>query len=175
MIVIGILAVLAVIAVVVLNPTELLKQSRDSQRMADLANLKKAIAVQLATGISPNTNYGGSGTTSCRCTVATSTSPFTCTGNGCGSGTAVSSTAVTGSGWANVNLNDVTGSVSPLASLPLDPLPNNATYFYSYAGNNTNMTYEIDAVLESTKYSSKMASDGGSNAGFYEVGTNLNL
>ncbi|MCX6702275.1 MAG: type II secretion system protein [Candidatus Wolfebacteria bacterium] len=174
LIVIGVLAALAMIAVLVLNPTELLKQSRDSQRMADLANLKKAIAVHLATGTAPDTNYGYSGTR-CQCTVATSTSPFTCTGNGCGSGTAVSSTITTGIGWVNVNLGDVTGNVSPLSALPLDPLPNSAIYFYAYAGNDATMTYKIVAKLESAKYSSKMAADGGSNSGFYEAGSNLSL
>ena len=50
LIVIGILAVLATVAVVTLNPLELIKQSRDSNRMADLATLNKALAVYQSSG-----------------------------------------------------------------------------------------------------------------------------
>ncbi|MFA7202011.1 MAG: type II secretion system protein, partial [Candidatus Paceibacterota bacterium] len=41
LIVIGILAILTAAVVIVLNPTELLKQGRDSTRMTDLASLSK--------------------------------------------------------------------------------------------------------------------------------------
>ena len=50
LIVIGILAVLATVAVLILNPQELVKQARDTQRMADLATLNKALAVYQSSG-----------------------------------------------------------------------------------------------------------------------------
>src|SRR6185295_19362965 len=43
LIVIGILAVLATLTVLVLNPAELFKQARDSQRIADLDTIRDAI------------------------------------------------------------------------------------------------------------------------------------
>ena len=53
LIVIGILAILTAAVVVVLNPAELLKQARDSQRFADLDSVKSAIALYLATVSDP--------------------------------------------------------------------------------------------------------------------------
>jgi len=61
-IVIGILAILAAAVVLVLNPAELLAQARDSQRISDIGSLKSAIALHLATGQTPNTNFGFTGT-----------------------------------------------------------------------------------------------------------------
>ncbi|MFA7202052.1 MAG: prepilin-type N-terminal cleavage/methylation domain-containing protein, partial [Candidatus Paceibacterota bacterium] len=47
LVVIGILAILTAAVVIVLNPTELLKQGRDSTRMTDLASLSKTIQLLL--------------------------------------------------------------------------------------------------------------------------------
>ena len=49
LIVIGILAILIAAVVVVLNPAQLLKQARDSQRMSDVGSLESAINLYLAT------------------------------------------------------------------------------------------------------------------------------
>jgi len=160
-IVIGILAILAAAVVLVLNPAELLAQARDSQRLSDLGSIKSAIALYLATATSTDVTYNVTGDAA-RCMVGT-TSPFTmaCTTN--------ATVAVDGSGWVLVRLEDTTGG-SPLSALPVDP-SNTPTYFYSYAGKESNNTFEIDGVLESTKYKGLMASDGGTSANFYEIGT----
>ena len=44
LIVIGILAILAGVVVLVLNPAELLRQARDSQRISDLSTMRSAIS-----------------------------------------------------------------------------------------------------------------------------------
>ncbi len=172
-IVIGILAILATVVVLVLNPAQLLAQARDSQRLSDLGSVKSAIALYLSASASSTvtTNFGGSGT-SCRTTFNAAACPFTCT-----CGTYSTSTAVDGTGWANVKLTETSGG-SPLSALPMDP-SNSTTYYYAYAGRDTDNTFEIDAKLESTKYIPMMANsaDGGNNANYYETGTvaGLNL
>lgn len=174
LIVIGIMAILVTAATIILNPAELLRQARDAQRLADLDALKSSIAMHLATGNSPDVNFGLTGLV-VKCAVAT-TSPFTGTGNGCGTGTATSSRVVTGGGWVAVNLTDVAGGVAPLSVLPIDPT-NTTDYQYAYAGNDTTNVFEINARMESSKYNFKMlnTNDGGSNDIWYETGTSLTL
>jgi prepilin-type N-terminal cleavage/methylation domain-containing protein len=58
LVVLAIIAVLAVVVVLVLNPAELLRQSRDSQRLSDMSTLDDAINFYAA-----NTG-GGMGTSS---------------------------------------------------------------------------------------------------------------
>jgi len=162
LVVIGILAILAGAVVVVLNPAELFKQSRDAQRLSDFDALRSSIALYLSTAQNPqftatnrtqNTNcYSISGT----CNVVTST-------------------AIDGTGWVPINFNDLTnvGINPPLSALPTDPV-NNASYHYA-GGFTSSNTYELDTVLESTKYASKMSTDGGSSSTVYEVGNDPGL
>ncbi len=100
-------------------------------------------------------------------------------------------TLTDGTGWLPVNFDSLTGG-SPISNLPLDPVNDivnaspassasdvsNGGLVYRYACNSTSLTYEIDAVLESTAYTSddnKMSKDGGNNSNYYEVGTNLKI
>jgi prepilin-type N-terminal cleavage/methylation domain-containing protein len=175
LIVIGILAILTAAIVVVLNPAELLRQARDSQRMSDLDSVRSAITLYLTSAASPDLNFASTGEI-VNCMVATKTSPFSISGHGCGgSEAAATSRAIDGTGWISVSFEGVTGG-SPLSILPQDPT-NDASHFYAYAANDTTNVFEIDTVLESTKYAGKMASssDGGNNENFYEVGTSLTL
>ncbi|PIR05131.1 MAG: hypothetical protein COV57_00605, partial [Candidatus Liptonbacteria bacterium CG11_big_fil_rev_8_21_14_0_20_35_14] len=54
LIVIGILAILATAATLVLNPAELLRQSRDSTRIADLSTLNNALSLYVTNVTSPD-------------------------------------------------------------------------------------------------------------------------
>ena len=56
LIVIGILAILATVAILAINPGELLKRSRDSSRISDLATIKTAIAIAITDN--PNLSLG---------------------------------------------------------------------------------------------------------------------
>ncbi len=162
LIVIGILAVLAVAVVLVLNPAQLLAQARDSQRISDLGSVKSAIGLWLATTTStPTFVAGGFSTVGTTCGF----SGGTCTLN--------ATTTVDSVGWVGVDLRQTTGG-SPIATLPLDPLQT-TTYFYAYKGDNTNKTFELNGVLESTKYSGLMTTDGGNSASYYEIGTDPGL
>jgi prepilin-type N-terminal cleavage/methylation domain-containing protein len=64
LIVIAIVATLSVVSVVVLNPSEMLKKSRDSQRISDLTTLKKAIGLYITNVASPK--LAGANNTGCK-------------------------------------------------------------------------------------------------------------
>jgi len=157
-IVIGILAILAAAVVLVLNPAQLLAQARDSQRISDLGSIKSAVGLYLATALSPAVAVGPRSTAAAACAFTTCT---------------VAGITVDGNGWVAINLMNTT-SGSPLSALPIDPV-NTAAYQYAYKGDSTNLTFEIDTILESTKYSGLMSTDGGNSTSYYEVGTDPGL
>ncbi len=200
LVVIGIIAVLAVVVILTLNPAELLRQSRDSNRLSDTGTLKSAISLYLADVSAPV--IGTSGV--CYLTVsATSTQawgnniPATWRTGGyasttCGvfiGGTSstitnpkdyVTSTmkAVDSTGWVPVNFTAIS-SGAPIGNLPTDPT-NNSSYYYAYAASTTALLFEIDAHMESTKYATTSGTnaqnnDGGDSPLEYETGTILNL
>lgn len=173
LIVISIVAILAVGVLIVLNPSELIAQGRDSRRLADLRAIQKAIEYMIFVSTYRYNQSLTFGITATCSTASSVTSPF----SGGGSCTSDTGRDIDGSGWVGIDLtllDQVTQADRVLKVLPIDPL-NNATYFYAYQGNNGNKTYELDMKLESAKYSPRMATDNGDNANFYEVGTALNL
>jgi prepilin-type N-terminal cleavage/methylation domain-containing protein len=167
LIVIAILAVLAAAVVIVLNPAELLAQSRDSQRLSDMDTLKNAVAVYISQATTPalGTCTGGG------CCMVGTAGPFTNAVCVTRTGTATDGAATN---WIDINFNGLPGG-SPIPYLPKDP-SNTATYFYSYANTaSPTLTFEIDCALESSKYAGKEATDGGNAASWYEVGTDAGL
>ena len=176
LIVIGVLAVLATATVLVLNPIEILRQARDSTRVSDLASLKNAVGLYITNVDSPDLDGG---TTSCStlCYVNASGVTSNCGGRHSSKTTTEDSTrGVDASGWIPIDFEDISGG-SPLPALPIDPT-NNDTYFYSYACDNTNKTYELDVVFESVKYLTTEdydGTDGGNSATTYEIGTDPDL
>ena len=190
---IAVLAILSVVVVLVLNPAETLKKARDSQRIADLNTVKTAIGLYIT---STNTPYlGVGGTTNNGCTgsfnVWYSKSGVSGATRDGGSKTATSSAtqalagSVDGTGWIPVNLASLTGG-SPLSNWPIDPVNTVATLsaaagtdlVYRYGCKSSNMTFELNAKLESDAYTAtdnKHQSDGGNNDNLYEVGTALNI
>ncbi len=186
LIVIGIMAVLATAATIVLNPAQLLAQARDSQRISDMNALKAAISLYLTDVTTPSlgacsTAVGVAGRTF---TTAPTTGSFVGPVGADTTGTRVT----TGAGWVDVNFGSISGG-SPLAVLPIDPT-NSGDNVYRYACNQTARTFELNACLQSSKYLQKMNEDGGdrpaasatltgcgttATTGFYEVGTVLTL
>src|SRR5271154_2180592 len=71
LVVIAIIAVLAVVVILSLNPAELLRQARDSNRVSDMATFKSAIALYLADVASPS--LVGSTTALCYMSLAPGT------------------------------------------------------------------------------------------------------
>ncbi len=164
LIVIGILGILAAAVVVVLNPAELLKQARDAQRLQDLASINSALSLYVASTSTPT--FG----TTLKSHIASAD---------CNDGvspTADTDRTVDGNGWVEVNLASLTGG-SPLSVLPIDPT-NSTDYHYCYDGDNTAKTWELNAILESTKFATDEdldGTDGGDSTSTYEIGTDEGL
>lgn len=176
LIVIGVLAVLATATLLVLNPVEILRQSRDSTRISDLVSLKNALSIYITSVDSPDLD-GGTSSCATLCYVNASSVTTNCGGRHSSKTTTEDSTRGTdATGWIPVNFNAIPGG-SPVPVLAIDPT-NNATYFYSYACDNTNTTFELDTVFESAKYLTTEdydGTDGGSSAATYEIGTDPDL
>lgn len=171
LIVIGILAVLATITILVLNPAQLFAQGRDSQRITDLGAVRSAISLYLATVSSPDMDEGGGACgTNYWSTITGSTEGFT----GTPTLDASHGQEVDGAGWIPITFSDVTGG-SPLAALPHDP-SNTTALNYQYQCNDTAKTFELNAIMESTRYASGgdddvESTDGGDNDNIYEIGS----
>lgn len=182
LVVVAILAVLAVVVVTTLNPTGLLQQSRDSNRLQDMATLNSALGYSLADV--PSEFLGSASTTyvSIPDPVATSSLGDQCQGlglpalpSGWNYQCAASSTyrKTDGTGWIPVNLAQNTFG-SPLPNLSIDPINQTSTgFFYTYTTNGSQ--YKITSFSESQKYAKIMAADGGTDPSLYEAGSNLGL
>jgi prepilin-type N-terminal cleavage/methylation domain-containing protein len=181
LVVIAVIAVLSVVVILVLNPTELLRQSRDSNRVSDLSTLKTAVAFYASQGGSAfgnaSTNY-----VSIFDPAATSSAGDQCQGlsltslpAGWNYHCAASSTYknTDGTGWIPINFS-VLATRSPISILPIDPINTSSTgYYYTYT--QSAGTYELTASLESQKYALLRTTDGGSYTDLYETGSNLAL
>ena len=186
LVVIGIVAILSAVVILTLNPAELLRQSRDSNRLSDMSTLKSAIALYLADVNTPRI-HDASSTTSipCSTSVPSSTLPvatnplntITCGARfitSTGTSTKSGILAVDASGWIPVRFIDISAG-APVGNLPKDPVNDN-TYFYAYAAVSTTLVFEVNTDMESSRYRSGGSSnvegpDGGTDANIYEVGT----
>lgn len=208
LIVISIIAILSVALVLVLNPAEALRKSRDAQRISDLSTMKTALGLYMTSTSTPYLG-GISSNATCKPTPATawgaagtykiwySLSGAAAVTDTTLDGSTVTTPAVTsatpsltdGTGWIPVNFDSLTGG-SPISNIPLDPsnsfatgdsatTVSSASLMYRYACSQSPLTFELNAQLESTAYTSgaedKRATDGGNSASYYEVGTNLRI
>lgn len=184
LVVIAIIAILAVVVVLTLNPAELLRQARDSNRISDFATIKSSLAlysedVSTSTPLAPAFKLYISGATT---TAVTSSFNTAATWGFLGGETAVNastSRAVDSTGWLPVNLNAIS-SGAPISSWPVDPVDTGSN-FYIYAATSTSPgTYKIATKMESQKYgfngsNDVVSGDGGNSTGTYEQGSNLAL
>lgn len=178
LVVIAIIAILSVVVVLYLNPAELLKQARDSNRLADLDSLNKAITLYLneaatpsigTTGVCYQASSVGTTTANCQLYFQTATSTATST-----------SLALDATGWVPINFNEITVG-APISQLPRDPLgTGDSTFFYSYIMDSTKLTFKLAANIESQLYGNGgsrdvVSTDGGISISTYEAGTALDL
>ena len=183
LIVIGILAVLSTATVLILNPAQILQESRDTQRLNDLNSMVSSISLLLATQATPDLD--GAATFTCGTNfgagIAGATDAFaTATTLHAGS---AGVRAVDGTGWMRAVLSGSSGvpGGSPLAVLPQDPTnaitPDQFNYQYSCNNTGSNRLFELNANMESAKYQGYEANawDGGDAATTYEVGNSLTL
>jgi len=178
LIVIGILAILSTTMLLVINPAEMLRKARDSQRISDLNNLKSALSLYLTDVANPslapanNTGYISSNG------AQALTQATACMPSGYTIATASGSQAINGTGWIPVNFASISGG-SPISAEPVDPNPSTTGpyRFYLYIPSTANNTFELMANMESVYYStgttSVEANDGGSMPNVYEIGTQL--
>ncbi len=179
-----ILAVLIGIVVVAINPAEQLARARDAKRVADLDSVKSAINLYTATATSTislddNSNtlcVNGSGTdtwwVNTGAAVLAPPAGFA----------TVSSTVQTvgATGWFPARMDQSAGG-SPLSNLPLDPsngIGAGTSYYYSYACDTNDKTFELTARLESNYFTVTVntpGTDGGNSSSTYEVGTKLTI
>lgn len=176
LIVIGIIAILATATVLVLNPAELLREARDSQRLSDLDSVKSAVSLLLATAVAtpeldsaPSFDYCGS-VYFLHYAGYSSTSPIRSAGTASTTdGSVAAGRGISGAGWIKVDFTKATGG-SPIPVLPVDPSPA-SDRSYVFGCDSTNTTFELDANLESARYVTKEGADGGNNPVWFEVGT----
>jgi len=181
LIVIAIIAILSVALVLVLNPGETLKKSRDAQRISDLSTIKTALGLYMTSVPSPL--LGGAGNAACKTTPATAWGAstfkiyYSYPSNAPGAAitdanldgataagvvsqtTAANLSLANGSGWIPVDFTAIAGG-SPISNIPVDPINTIAAVgtvtsndlVYRYGCSVTPLAYEIDAQLESDAY-----------------------
>ncbi len=180
LIVIAILVILSSVVVLVLNPSELIAQTKDSQRMSDLANLNLDINFYLKSSAGRG---AFSGTSSVIYVSLPDTASSTCGDLGlpalpsgysynCVSTTSLKN--INGTGWIPIKLASTSGG-APIGNLPVDPVNSTSSgFYYTYASDGSG-NFEMTAVMESIKYSPQEAKDGGPVNFMYEEGNKLTL
>jgi type II secretory pathway pseudopilin PulG len=173
LVVIGILAILTAAVVIVLNPAELLKQSRDSKRITDLAAVDNALKLLLTQN--PDVSLGNASTVYVSLADSSSTCgsyslPLLPLGWRYQCATSANYQKTDGSGWIPVSFA-AAGGVASLPALPVDP-QNTASSYYTYASGGS---WELTAAFEGEKYRDKTKNDGGINPALYEKGSSLSL
>ncbi len=156
LIVIAIIAILAVVVVLTLNPAQLLAQSRDANRVSDMATLNSAINLY-QTDQAGTSSFSLGTSTSVYISIPDSTSA-TCSDLGlpalpagysyaCAGGAAYRNAS--SSGWIPVNFNQIS-SGAPFGSLPVDPVNQTSSgLYYTYSASSSK--FEITALPESQK------------------------
>jgi len=180
LIVIGILAILTTVVIIVINPSQMIRQTRDVGRMSDLDSLNKALGLYEASGL---TDLGSAAivyislpasNSNCSDISGLPTLPLGYTYH---CSTAATYRNVDGTGWVPVNFTQISYG-SPLGQLPIDPI-NTVTdrNYYTYVPGGS---WHLATVLESSKYKlggseDKVSADSGLYPGLYEAGSNLRL
>jgi len=187
LIVIAIVSVLSVVVIVALNPVEILKQGRDSNRLAELNSIDRAVGILAVYVPTPymgdqNTIYvslpdmtltGAVGSQTSTCPTMGFPLPppgfsYRCTASSLFK-------KINGQGWIPIDFTQIK-SGSPLASLPADPVNTTSSDNYYLYVPGIGGTYATAAMLESDKYlKANAAKDAGTDPGRFERGNNLSL
>ncbi|MCX7589509.1 MAG: type II secretion system GspH family protein [Patescibacteria group bacterium] len=181
LIVVGIIAILFSAIVFVLNPVEVLKNSRDSQRLNDLSTLNRAINYIQANESNkflgqnkvvyvslPDESLSSGQTSTC----SNFNLPSLPSGYSYQCVSKYDLKKNNGSGWLPIDFSNQ--PAFKISTLPIDP-QNNIDYYYLYSFNPQNNKFEINARLESQKQQNKLIEDGGDSALLYEIGSDISL
>ena len=158
LVVITIIAILAAVVMLALNPAELARKGRDSTRLSDMENLRKTFDIIIAQGGQGSTTEPNTGGLTRRSdTSGTAAQRRACT--------------LTTNSWLDGGFD----YCDYLPVLPVDP-KNDNTNHYEFRAQASG--YEIRCTFESSANQTKYypySADGGDDAGWYEVGTDLTI
>lgn len=186
------------VTILVINPAQYMKRSRDTNRASDMESIGKAINLLLASNVNPFSGLSSTniylslpsdispGNTICNTTFTSSYDNTTVYTFKCNA-TQANLKNADGTGWLPINLKDV-----GLPTLPIDPLNtytlNNTQrddHFFAFITNGS--SFELDSKPEYMGYKNRdgfplhnasatdlPVADGGDN-GLYEYGTQLTL
>lgn len=180
LVVIAIIAILAVVVILTLNPAELLKQARDSNRISDAATIKSALAIYQADVAAGSQSLGT--TANCYMSATATSCAFPGTGSAFTPNATTSRLTDGTNGWMKVNFSLIS-SGAPFSQLPSDPT-NSSPYVYRFAvsGTGSSATWKFMAICESSKQTNTSTgacatdnSGAGSSSTAYEVGTDMAL
>lgn len=182
LIVVGIVGILSVVVVSTINPAEILKQSRDAKRLAEIKSIDGAVEFALSQNLGLN--------------IGSSTTIYLSlpdSDQGCGNYPGLpqlelpwvyrcapesSYRNIDGvTGWLPVNFASL--STSPFTALPVDPKNDgDLGLYYSYIPQGSK--WELNVEMESKKFSFNgsgdvESEDGGNTIIIYEAGNDLNL
>lgn len=147
LVVIGIIAVLAILLLVALNPSEVQKRARDTQRLKDMTALQSYVEQYLN---SDNTPTGCGATTPCYSSSIAGFGPQPCATNWMGINVCNSAATVPTDPLNGTTVNCINGSQTIVTGCSM-------RYRLIFSGSN----YEISTMLESKINSGKIANDGG--------------
>ncbi len=181
LIVIGVIAIVGVIVMLIVNPSEMFSQSRDTRRMVDLKNIDQA--VRLARGDSifmgntntvyisvPDPALSGGATSTCPNMGLPPLDPdwkYNCVSQ-------ENLAKNNGAGWIPINFSSL-GAGSPFAALPVDPENTTSSWKYYRYITDSKGKYIAVSGLYSDKFKIEAAKDGGGDSEKFEVGTGLSL
>jgi prepilin-type N-terminal cleavage/methylation domain-containing protein len=181
LIVIAIVAIVMTSVMFVVNPAELLRQSRDANRFTDLATINKSIGLYAST-VSSLTGAAATIYVSIPDSAATSTAGDQCQGLGLATPPAgwkyhcaASSTyrRTNGTGWLPIDFDLIpTGAISVLPIDPVNTTSTNEYYIYVTTGTGD---WALTMMPESQQYAARALNDGGVDPLRFEAGTNFSL
>lgn len=179
LVVIAIIAILAIVVVLTLNPAQLLAQSRDANRVSDMATLQSAINLY-STDQSGASSYSLGSSTVVYVSIPDSSSicgdlglSALPAGDSYSCASATSSRNTNASGWIPIDFQNISAG-TPISSLPVDATNNSSSWLY-YTYTTAGGKYQITAHLESQKYLASEPASGGADPLLYTAGTNLSL
>lgn len=175
LVVLALVAILSVVVVMTLNPAELIKQARDSNRLSDLSTINTALNL-----FSADVTSGFMGTSTVVYVSIPDNASSTCgslglpalpTGYTYNCVTTASLRNTNGTGWIPVNFQRISSN-SPISQLPIDPQNTTSTKYYTYV---TGGSWQLSTRMESSKYQATTYTSGGADPSIYTIGNNLSL
>ena len=173
LIAIAILGVLSAATFIAINPSERFKQSRDTERVADISNLNTLITQKRYSHVRRDLGnaqvvYISLPDTSATC--SSYTLPTLPSGWSYACVTQEDVLNVDGTGWLPVDISESRA----MSALPLDPL-NTQDYFYAYTIDSDEAFILTTALESEEKLKGTALTDGGNDDVRFEKGTNLAL